>query len=111
MYVYLLESVNVPTIKTYVQHKLTEIEAIIRIKLFLEKNKANYLSQVDNFQVIWQAHEAKFAFDFKSMKITGTIRCSGNQTSLECKIPLPLVIFKQTILSKAHQQMITVLEK
>jgi hypothetical protein len=80
-----------------VKHKLTEAEALKRIKKLLKEVKDEYGGKISNLKEKWQGTEGTFSFQVLKYPISGTLNVTGKNVELEGDIPWSLGLFKGKI--------------
>jgi hypothetical protein len=76
----------------------------------MDENKQKYLAYVSNFCVTWDHAVANFSFNYKSMLVSGRLKCAKGNISIVCKVPYTLAILSPVIKSTVHQQLTKVFD-
>src|SRR4030095_163835 len=96
-----------PSIQVTVHHKLTEHEAMSRIKDLISKLKVDNENKITNIEEEWHARSGKFSFTFQGFNLSGTVNLHPGTVEIHAKLPLALTLFrgkiKEAIKDKAHE--------
>jgi hypothetical protein len=96
-----------PSIQVTVHHKLTEHEAMFRIKNLISKLKLDNENKITNIEEEWHARSGKFSFTFQGFSLSGTVNLHPATVEIHGKLPLALTLFrgkiKEVIKDKAHE--------
>ena len=96
-----------PSIQVTVHHKLTEHEAMSRIKNLVANLKQEHGNKVSNIEEEWHARSGKFSFTFHGFALSGTINLHPGTVEIHGKLPLAVTLFrgkiKEVIKEKAHE--------
>ena len=96
-----------PSIQVTVHHKLTEHEAMSRIKQLVTKLKHQHGSKVSGIEEEWHARSGKFSFSFQGLSLSGTINMHPGTVEIHGKLPLAVSLFrgkiKEVIKEKASE--------
>ena len=94
-------------IQVTVHHKLTEHEAMDRIRHLVTKLKHEQKGNVTNIEEEWHARSGKFSFTFHGFDISGTVNLHPGSVEIHGKLPLAVALFrgkiKDVIKDKAHE--------
>jgi len=95
------------SIQVTVHHKLTEHEAMSRIKNLITKLKLDNENKITNIEEEWHARSSKFSFTFHGFNLSGTVNLHPGTVEIHGKLPLALTLFrgkiKEVIKDKAHE--------
>ena len=86
-----------PSIQVTVHHKLTEHEAMSRIKNLITQLKHEHGDKVSNVNEEWHARTGKFSFAFHGLGLSGTVNLHPGTVEIHGKIPLAVSLFKGKI--------------
>lgn len=86
-----------PSIQVTVHHKLTEHEAMSRIKTLVAKLKHEHMNKLSDTQEEWQARHGKFHFAIQGISLSGTVDLHPGTVEIHGKIPLALTLFRGKI--------------
>ena len=96
-----------PSIQVTVHHKLTEHEAMSRIKTLITKLKHENEGKVSNIEEEWHARSGKFSFTFHGFHLSGTMSLHPGIVEIHGKLPLAVSLFrgkiKEVIKEKASE--------
>ena len=96
-----------PSIQVTVHHKLTEHEAMSRIKNLVTNLKQEHGNKVSNIEEEWHARSGKFSFTFQGISLSGSVNLHPAIVEIHGKLPLALTLFrgkiKEVIRVKAHE--------
>ena len=96
-----------PSIQVTVHHKLTEHEAMSRIKNLITKLKLDNENKITNVEEEWHARSSKFSFTIQGFNLSGTVNLHPGTIEIHGKVPLALTLFrgkiKEVIKDKAHE--------
>ena len=86
-----------PSIQVTVHHKLTEHEAMSRIKNLITKLKQDNGNKIANVEEEWHARSSKFSFTFQGFSLSGTVILHPGTVEIHGKVPLALTLFRGKI--------------
>jgi hypothetical protein len=96
-----------PSIQVTVHHKLTEHEAMSRIKNLVTNLKQEHGDKVSNINEEWHARSGKFSFTFHGFALSGTMNLHPGTVEIHGKLPLAVTLFrgkiKEVIKEKASE--------
>jgi len=96
-----------PSIQVTVHHKLTEHEAMSRIKNLVTNLKQEHGNKVSNIEEEWHARSGKFSFTFHGFALSGTMNLHPGTVEIHGKLPLAVALFrgkiKEVIKAKAGE--------
>ncbi len=96
-----------PSIQVTVHHKLTEHEAMSRIKTLITKLKHEHQNKISNIEEEWHARSSKFSFTFHGFDLSGTMNLHPGTVEIHGKLPFAVSIFrgkiKEVIKEKASE--------
>ncbi len=80
-----------------VKHKLTQAEALKRIKKLLKEVKDEYGDKISDLKEIWKGNDGEFSFKAMRYDISGTLEVTEKHAELNGEIPWSLGLFKGKI--------------
>jgi hypothetical protein len=80
-----------------IPHKLSQEEALNRIKHLLTETKKQHGDMVENLSEQWNGHTGQFSFTVKGFDIQGTLSVTPSAVELRSKVPFAVSLFKGTI--------------
>lgn len=83
-------NINIP-------HKLSNDEALSRIKTLLTKLKTEQKDVVSNVREEWNGNKGNFAFTAKGFDVEGVITVNEGMVDIDAKLPFALSLFKGAI--------------
>ena len=86
-----------PAIQVTVHHKLTEHEAMARIKNLVTQLKLEHGDKLTNIEEDWHARSGKFSFTFHGMSLSGTVQLHPQTVEIHGKLPLAVSLFRGKI--------------
>ena len=86
-----------PSIQVTVHHKLTEHEALSRIKNLVTQLKHDHGDKVANMKEEWHLKSSKFSFTFHGFDLSGTIDLHPGTVEIHGKLPLAVSLFRGKI--------------
>ena len=96
-----------PSIQVTIHHKLTEHEAMSRIKHLVTKLKHDHNNKISDIQEEWHARHGKFHFVIKGFDLSGSVDLHPGTIEIHGKIPFVLALFrgkiKEVIKEKAKE--------
>jgi len=96
-----------PSIQVTVHHKLTEHEAMERIKNLVTQLKHEHGNKVSNMNEEWHARSGKFSFTFHGFALSGMVELHPGTVEIHGKLPLAVSLFrgkiKEVIKEKASE--------
>lgn len=86
-----------PTLKMSIPHRLTEEEAIRRVKDLMDRLRTNHRDQLSGVNVDWSGKTGSLQFVAKGFHIAGTIQVLPSSIDIEAKVPLIVSLYQQKI--------------
>ena len=93
-----------PTINVAVPHRLTQDEAVLRIKNLLGDVKTRYADQIVGLNEAWDGYAGKFSFQAMGMPVTGTLAVKPAQVEISGQLPFAAMFFKDKIEALIRQR-------
>ncbi len=95
------------SLKIHIPHKLSEEEALGRIKSLLHKLKHEQKDKISNVKEEWSHNTGHFHFTAMGFDLSGAIKVHNGHVDINAKIPMAIYLFrnkiKQTIEEKASE--------
>ena len=95
------------SIKLNIPHKLTQEEALGRIKTLLHKIKHEQKNNISNVKEEWSHGTGHFHFTAQGFELSGVIKVHAANVDIHAKVPFAISLFKnkikQVILEKADE--------
>lgn len=85
------------TLNIKIPHKLTQDEALKRIKTLLSDTKEKYGDVIKDVEEKWKDTKGEFSFSVQGYKISGTILVTSSEVTLTGELPWALSLFKGKI--------------
>ena len=89
--------------KISVPHRLTQAEALARIKRMLGELRERYGSQMSDFEEEWNDTTGRLSFKALSFRIQAEIKALPATVDLEVQFPFAALPFKGTIMTKVTE--------
>jgi hypothetical protein len=86
-----------PSIQVTTHHKLTEHEAMSRIKNLITQLKHDHGDKLSNITEEWHARTGKFSFTFHGLALSGTVDLHPGTVEIHGKLPLAVALFRGKI--------------
>lgn len=86
-----------PKMSIVVPHKLSQDEAMGRIKHLLGEVKTDYGDKVSDLRETWSGNRGEFAFKAMGFSIAGTLDVKPGEVALNGSLPLAAMPFKSKI--------------
>ena len=80
-----------------VQHKLTQEEAMNRIKNLLSEVKSQYAGSIDKLHEEWNGNSNTFNFTAIGFSVSGVLTVLPAEITLACDLPFAASLFKGKI--------------
>lgn len=93
-----------PKINIVVSHKLSQDEALQRIKTLLGEVKNQFADKIRNLHEQWDGNTGTFSFSAMSSSVSGTLIVKGNVVELSGKLPFAAMFFKRKIESTIRER-------
>jgi hypothetical protein len=100
-----------PSIQVTVHHKLTEHEAMSRIKNLVTQLKHDHGDKVANMKEEWHLKSSKFSFTFHGFDLSGTIDLHPGTVEIHGKLPLAVSLFRGKIKEVIREKATELLEE
>jgi hypothetical protein len=88
-----------PSLDLTIPHKLTQEEALKRIKRLLTEAKRDHSDKIDKLEEHWEGNKGTFSFSAKGYDVSGELIVHPNSIELNSKVPFAVSLFKGTISS------------
>jgi hypothetical protein len=92
-----------------VQHKLTQEEAMNRIKNLLSEVKNQYAGSIDKLHEEWNGNSNTFNFTAMGFSVSGVLTVLPSEITLACDLPFAASLFKGKIESAIRDKAETLL--
>jgi len=87
----------VPKLNIAVSHKLSQDEALRRIKTFLSEMKTQYADEIENLCEEWDGNAGTFSFSAMGFNVSGTLLVKKNEVELSGNLPFAAIFFQEEI--------------
>jgi Putative polyhydroxyalkanoic acid system protein (PHA_gran_rgn) len=87
-----------------IPHKLTQEEALKRIKNLLNDAKRDHANLISNLQENWEGNKGTFSFSAKGYDVSGELIVHPNSIDIHSKVPFALTLFKGMITGMITQK-------
>src|SRR5207244_2877738 len=87
-----------------IQHRLSQDEALKRIKNLLTETKRDHGDKIANLKEEWKENVGTFSFTAKGFDVSGTLTVNRSNIELKSKIPFAVSLFKGTITSAINEK-------
>jgi hypothetical protein len=88
-----------PSLDLTIPHKLTQEEALKRIKRLLTEAKRDHSDKIDKLEEHWEGNKGTFSFSAKGYDVSGELIVHPNSIELNSKVPFAVSLFKGAISS------------
>ena len=86
-----------PSLDFSIPHKLTQEEALKRIKHLLSDAKRDHSDKIDKLEEHWEGNKGTFSFSAKGYDISGELIVQPDSIEIHSKVPFALTLFKGMI--------------
>ena len=86
-----------PTIRVSVPHKLTQDEALKRVRKAIDAAKKQHPEKVPDLKETWDGYEGSFSGSAMGNSLAGTLAVEPDEVTVEGKLPLLAMPFKGKI--------------
>jgi|SRR6516162_10209420 hypothetical protein len=87
-----------------IPHKLTQDEALKRIKNLLNDAKRDHADLISNLQENWEENKGTFSFSAKGYDVSGELIVNPNSIDIHSNVPFALTLFKGMITGMITQK-------
>ena len=88
-----------PKLNMAVSHKLTQDEAVKRIKNLLNEVKTRHADKISDLHEEWDGNMGKFRFSAMGFHVSGTLTVNASQVEISGNLPFAAMLFKRKIQS------------
>lgn len=88
-----------------VSHALGQQEAVLRLKSFLSKMRADFGDQISDLEESWEANVLAFRFTTYGLAIAGDLTVEESTARFDARLPLAAMIMKGKIESSVRQEL------
>jgi len=92
------------SLKLHIPHKLSQEEALGRIKTLLHKLKHEQKSKITNIKEEWSHGTGHFHFTAQGFNLSGVIKVHAGSIDIHAKLPIAVSIFKNKIKKVIHEK-------
>jgi hypothetical protein len=83
--------------KVSIPHKLSQIEAITRVKKILNESRSKLAEHLTDVEEKWEGNVLNFAFTAQKQHISGTLEVKDKVFNLNARLPLMMRLFEGRI--------------
>jgi hypothetical protein len=92
-----------------VPHKLSQDEALRRIKALLGEVKMQFSDKISDLREEWDGNTGKFSFSAMGFSVSGTLTVNPSGVELSGNLPFAAALFKRKIQSTIRERAETLL--
>lgn len=85
------------SLKVHIPHKLSEEEALGRIKTLLHKLKHEQKNIISNVKEEWVHDTGHFHFTAQGFDLSGSIKVHNGSVDIHAKVPIAVYLFRKKI--------------
>ncbi len=85
-------------LETTIPHKLSQEEAVERVKSLLTKVKEDNAYQIKDLKEVWNGNVGEFSFTVQKFDISGTLTVGPASIELQATVPFTVSLFKGAII-------------
>ncbi len=100
---------KMPKLKIEVPHKLTQEEALNRIKGLLGEVKTQFADKISNLQENWRGNMGTFSFSAMGFSVSGSLSVTPSMVELFGNLPFAALFFKGKIEATIRERAETLL--
>lgn len=93
-----------PKLEVTVPHKLTEQEALARLKNMISDLQKQFAGTVTNVQENWNGNLNHFSFQLMGYKVAGTLSVGPSEIALNSDLPFAAIPFRGKIESSIREK-------
>ncbi len=90
--------------KVSIPHKLSEIEAITRVRKILHESRSKLAEHLTEVEEKWEGNTLHFAFTAQKQHIRGTLEVKDHVFNIYAKLPLMMRLFEGKIEKMIKEQ-------
>jgi hypothetical protein len=94
----------VPKMSVVVPHRLTEDEALARVKGLLGQLKAEHQREISDLRETWTDHRGEFAAKAMGFNVSGSVEVRPGEVRVEGDLPFAALPFKGRIEEMIRQR-------
>jgi hypothetical protein len=98
-----------PQLSVNIPHKLSQEEAVERIKTKLAAVKSEYQDRVNDFSEQWRDQTLSVGFQVLGMTISGSVAVEPHELRVAAKLPMAASFFRSTIEDRIRREVNTLL--
>ena len=98
-----------PKLNMAVSHRLTQDEAVFRIKALLGEVKKEHADKISNLREEWNGNTGTFSFSAMGFSVSGTLIVKPSEVELSGSLPFAASFFKGKIESTLRERAETLL--
>lgn len=98
-----------PALNMAVPHRLTQDEALTRVKTLLGEVKAQFADKVTNLREDWSGNVGTFSFKASGFAVSGTLTVNASEVKLDGSLPFAAAMFKGKIVNTLRERAETLL--
>lgn len=93
-----------PKLNMAMPHKLSQDEALRRIKTFLGEVKAQFADKIGDLREQWNENTGTFSFSAMGFSVSGTLTVKGSEVELSGDLPFAAAFFRGKIESTIRKR-------
>jgi hypothetical protein len=97
-----------PSIIVAVNHRLSQKEALRRIRSSVAQAKVKYADKINDLRDSWDGHRGAFEVSGMGQKASGTATVNPADVTVQITLPFAALIFKSKIESKIGEMLTTI---
>lgn len=87
-----------------VPHRLTQDEAVKRIKMLLDEVKNQFADKISDLREEWHGNTGKFSFSAMGFSVSGTLAVKPSEVELSGSLPFAAAFFRGRIESTIRER-------
>ena len=100
-----------PKMNLIIEHKLTQEEAVSRIKNGIEAIKKEFAADIEKLETLWNENHCDFALSVSGFSSRGTMDIKQGEIAISGDLPFMLSLFKDKIESAIKDRVKKMLEQ
>jgi len=94
-----------PSVEVSIPYQIPQDQALRRIKAYVERMKAQYASQVNDFEESWNGNTGNFSGSTMGMSVSATLTVNPGAVTVDVDLPFAATFFSGKIESAVRSEL------
>ena len=98
-----------PNLDVSVGHRLSQDEALRRIRAVIAQAKTQYSDEIDDLHESWDGYAGDFKVSAQNQQVSGTVTVNPTDVTVQMTLPFIALVFKSMIESGIRDELTRIL--